>query len=97
MAIHATPKPVKAYDGSSEIYLWDHVIDFYNTQVYNSLRNLNDEELDEFFQFMTQYADLLVKVHGDCVRDIKGFVVNKNRKYTDEVLDTKYQEWLDKQ
>lgn len=97
MPVHATPKPVKAYDGSSPIYLWDHVTDFYNTQVFSAIRNFNDTELDEFFQLLTEYGELMIKIQGEPVREVKGYVVNMNRKFTDAVLDTKYQEWLAKQ
>jgi hypothetical protein len=96
MPIHATVKPVKALDGHADKYMWDHITDFYNTTLYHSILKFNDEQLDEFFEFLTNHGDIMVKIHGEPVREVRGFVTNPNRKFKEPNLDKKYQEWLAK-
>jgi hypothetical protein len=56
---------VPLVDGSEMIYRHDHILHWFNTEVYERTINLSPEDKDRYFQMVTDYGDILAKLLND--------------------------------
>ena len=66
--VNQNPFPIgtiKFVDDQELVYKHEHVDHYMNTIVMSRTLNLSPEDKDRYFQMITDYADILVKIVGD--------------------------------
>lgn len=56
---------IKFKDGEQLVYKHEYVDHYMNTIVMSRTLNLSPEDKDRYFQMITDYADILIKIVGD--------------------------------
>jgi hypothetical protein len=66
--LNQNPFPVgtiKFVDDQELVYKHEHVMHWFDTIVMSRTLNLNSEDKARYFQMITDYADILIKIIGD--------------------------------
>jgi hypothetical protein len=58
-------REVQLKDGSLMDYRYDHILEWFNNEVYDRTINLSPEDKDRYFQMITDYHDILQKLAND--------------------------------
>jgi hypothetical protein len=56
---------IKFVDDQELVYKHEHVLHWFETIVLSRTLNLSPEDKDRYFQMVTDYADILIKISGD--------------------------------
>jgi len=62
---NVTVKTITAMCGHDVVYRHDHIMDYWNEQVYARTLALSPEEKDRYFQMITDYGDIIKKLLDD--------------------------------
>ena len=58
-------REIQLKDGSLMDYRYDHILEWFNNEVYDRTINLSPEDKDRYFQMITDYHDILQKLAND--------------------------------